>query len=534
MDEIHPKSPAKEVEPGVAKKPKRALGAFNPTSGVTKEYIDTLLERHDHYAFEAKLDYRLQPQSKKNSYRVSAFFFVPRALQVDPQSYSNAQFIADMSTRIRFKTPAMSIKSLTREDNSASPLIRIQRIIRQVEGAPRAAEAANEVKYELKMLACIVKSSLRDQIRFYLNALSGKQLNPDIVDNIRTYTDDVGAFINAFRNLQHNFLSVQVPEVLREGYRFVDDYISLKITKNLVKLGTVIQKMPGMETTFATIKTIIEQEMAHRRQHNSPLLIKEGTENELYAYWEGIFKKFTQSVQYLDQRTSEERARVTQILYAISAGVAMFLFIIIFASLSSQNYQDWYIWLPVIVAYMLKDRIKVILQKLSDRLLQHWFPDREGHILEHEKQVRIGSWKESVRYMPLEQVPSEVLNIRQASNRSSIEQEGKPEIVIQYVKTVTLDPVLIRSRHERHTDINDILRFNIRHFLSYADDPYRTRIIWQPEAQEFRKVKYAKVYHVNVVFKLEYLDDTQQNRVQYKKIRVVVDQLGIKRVVELL
>ena len=60
------------------------------------------------------------------------------------------------------------------------------------------------------------------------------------------------------------------------------------------------------------------------------------------------------------------------------------------------------------------------------------------------------------------------------------------------------------------------------------------RIIWIPEAQEFRKIKYAKVYHVNVVFKLEYLDDTQQNRVQYKKMRFVLDQNGIKRVVELL
>ena len=94
--------------------------------------------------------------------------------------------------------------------------------------------------------------------------------------------------------------------------------------------------------------------------------------------------------------------------------------------------------------------------------------------------------------------------------------------------------MLIRSRHERHTDINDILRFNVRHFLSYADDPYRMRIIWVPETQEFRKIKYTKVYHVNVVFKLEYLDDTRQNRVLYKKIRVVLDQNGIKRVVELL
>ncbi|OLS13742.1 MAG: hypothetical protein RBG13Loki_2627 [Promethearchaeota archaeon CR_4] len=534
MDEIHKKIPSKELESGVTKKSKRASTTFSPASGIIKEYIDTLLERHDHFAFEAKLDYRLQPQSKTNSYRVSAFFFVPRALQVDPQSYSNEQFIADMSTRIRFKTPAMSLKSLTREDNSASPLIRIKQLIKQVEGASRTLENVEKVKYELKMLACIVKSSLRDQVRFYLNALSAKQINPDIIDNIRIYANDVDVFVSTFRGFSQNFLSVQVPEVLREGFRFVDDYISLKITKSLVNLGLVIQKMPGMEIPFNTIKTIVEQEMAHRRQHNSLLFIKEGTENELYSYWEGIFKKYTQTVLYLDQRKSEDRARVSQILYALSAGIAMFLFIVIFANLSSQSYQDWYIWLPVIAAYILKDRIKGVLQNLSDRALNHWFPDREGHIFEHESNVRIGSWKESVNYLPLEKVPSEILSIRQASNKSPIEQEGKPELVIKYVKKVILNPVLIRSRHERHTDINDILRFNVQHFLSYADDPYRTRIIWVSETQEFRKIKYAKVYHVNVVFKLEYLDDTRQNRVQYKKIRVVLDQNGIKRVVELL
>jgi len=533
MDEIHLKAPIKETESGFTKKPKRAVSELSPASGVTKEYIDTLLERHDHYAFEAKLDYRLQPQSKINSYRVSAFFFVPRALQIDPQSYSNDQFIADMSTRIRFKTPAMSMKSLTRDDNAASPLVRVKQMIKQVEGTPRNAENVDKVKYELKMLACIVKSSLRDQVRFYLNALSAKQVNPDIVGNIHTYTDDVGAFVNVFRGLSQNFLSVQVPEALREGYRFVDDYISLKITKSLVKLGLVIQKIPGMENTFNTLKTIIEQEMAHRRQHNSPLLIKEGTENELYSYWEGIFKKYTQTVLYLDQRKSEERARITQVLYAMSAGIAM-LFWVVVALYWGQNLPLEILAVVFIIAYMLKDRIKVLLQKLSDRALSHWFPDREGHIFEHESNVRIGSWKESVRYLPLEEVPGEVLSIRQASNKSPIEQEGKPEMVIKYVKNVILDPVLIRSRHERHTDINDILRFNVRHFLSYADDPFRWRFVWQIEAQEFRKIKYAKVYHVNVIFKLEYMGATQQNRVQYKKIRVVLDQNGIKRVVELL
>jgi hypothetical protein len=533
MDEIHPKPPAREIETGVAKKPKRALSAFNPSSGVMKEYIDTLLERHDHYAFEAKLDYRLQPQSKTNSYRVSSFFFVPRALQVDPHSYSREQFIADMSTRIRFKTPAMSIKSLSREDNSASPLIRIQKVIRQVEGAPHADEAVNNVKYELKMLACIVKSSLRDQIRFYLNALGAKQVNPDIIENIHAYVNDVGSFLNSIRALSHNFLSVQVPEALRESYRFVDDYISLQVTKNFVKLGSVLQKMEGVEATFTALKVIIEQEMAHRRKHDSFLVVKEGTENELYSYWEGIFKKYTQTVLYLDQRKSEERARVTQVLYAVSAGIAM-LFWVIVAVIGGQNLPLEFLAILFIIAYMLKDRIKVLLQKLSDKALSHWFPDREGHIFEHESNVRIGSWKESVIYLPFEEVPAEVLNIRQASNKSPIEQEGKPEIVIKYVKTVTLDPAIIRTRHERHTDINDILRFNIRHFLSYADDPYRTRLVWFADTQEFRKVKYAKVYHLNVVFKLEYLDESRQDRVQYKKIRVVLDQNGIKRINELL
>src|SRR5271157_2581672 len=526
-------------------KPKMPARAFSGAPGVPEEYIGTALERHDRLQFEAKMDYKLQPNSKQDEYLVSAYLFIPRSLQIDAQTYPHDRFIADMTTRMRFKTPVMSIRSLTREDNKASPLIRVKHAIAGVEGQPDSAHIIEIVTYELKLLACIVKSSLRDQVLFYMSALEEKHLNPDVFENVRTYADDIVSFLDSFRELSHNLFSAQVPETLRETYRFVDEYISLNVSKRVTVLAKMIHKMSGTEELFDALRDIIESEQAHRKANDSFLLLKKDSDNERFTYWEGIYKKYVQAVLYLDQRKSEEKAKMTQILYAIAAGIAMTFWVLVAVFLlygaslnptvlnSLGSYTAAWVLVGVVVTYMLKDAIKRILQIISDKALRMYFPDRQGRIFDPEGHVQIGSWKETAQYVPFDEVPSEILNLRQASNRSPIEQEGKPEIVLRYNKSVTLNPIIIRQKHERRNDINDILRFNIHNFLTYADDPFRIEAAWIPEEQAFRQIKSGKVYHINIIFKLEYTDDTGTDRVQYKKVRLVIDQTGIKRIVSI-
>jgi len=125
-----------------------------------------------------------------------------------------------------------------------------------------------------------------------------------------------------------------------------------------------------------------------------------------------------------------------------------------------------------------------------------------------------------------------ILSIRRSSNIRSIEEKGKPEEVILYKKKITLLNKKIKQYHTRRKDISDVIRFNIRSFLRYADDPIQFLSKWNINNKEIENISISKVYHLNLVLKLTTFKGKKVNKFYYKKFRVVIDQNGIKRVLE--
>src|SRR5262245_59166137 len=105
--------------------------------------IEGRLEQHDRDQFEVKLDYTIDPAKAKNRYEVDAYFFLPKSLGVDAQTYSKAQFYSDVQAYIRFKTPGLSLKDLARTENGTSPLGRVMLLLETpCRGAARAPHEA--------------------------------------------------------------------------------------------------------------------------------------------------------------------------------------------------------------------------------------------------------------------------------------------------------------------------------------------------------------------------------------------------------
>ena len=109
-----------------------------------------------------------------------------------------------------------------------------------------------------------------------------------------------------------------------------------------------------------------------------------------------------------------------------------------------------------------------------------------------------------------------------------IEREGKPESVLKYSKIIELQTVKISDNHRRHSNINDIIRFNVKNFLQYADDPISNEEFWDSKENKVITVPSAKVYHLNIIFKMK----IPNQQIEYKKIRVILDQKGIKEIIE--
>ena len=74
--------------------------------------------------------------------------------------------------------------------------------------------------------------------------------------------------------------------------------------------------------------------------------------------------------------------------------------------------------------------------------------------------------------------------------------------------------------------LNSILRFNIGRFLRKADDAMHPFIALSANGRELVTDQYPKVYHLNIIIKNTFYN----NKVVFKKFRVILDKNGIKRI----
>jgi rubrerythrin len=334
-------------------------------------------------------------------------------------------------------------------------------------------------------------------------------------------------------SLGRDFLTVQIETKLRETFSFVDEYLSFQIERRLTLLLQLINKVEELASLKKKVTDLIEEEQKHRRNIKSKLIPELDQDNETFSYWDSIFKKYTQGILYLDIRTKDEKSKTLQLLYSIAAGVAMFLSLLVglwVANFFEENSMSFIFALAV--AYIFKDRMKESIRGFSNNAVRVLFADRKYDVYDQKSKKKIGECKSNVNFINWNDVPAEVLNIRESSNKFSIEHEGKPEVVMKMKKTTKLFTDNIDKYHQRHGDIHDLFRFNVKHFIQYADDPFNIEYSWIPDLGKVREIHCAKVYHINIIFKMQIYFPGKEDKTYYKKVRVILDQQGIKRVEE--
>jgi hypothetical protein len=178
-----------------------------------------------------------------------------------------------------------------------------------------------------------------------------------------------------------------------------------------------------------------------------------------------------------------------------------------------------------VASYILKDRIKEWIRLYFARKMTRVLADYDVRIRDPETGVVLGRCREAFAFVKHRRVPREVVERRHVDATSLIEADSKPEVVMRYEKDIHLDGHVIGQQYGRMTDINDIIRFNVAHFLTRTDDPMRVVRYYDAEHDAVESVRCPKVYHINVVFVLRARDEAQMERV-----RVVFDKRGIRRI----
>jgi hypothetical protein len=438
---------------------------------------------------------------------------------------------------IRFKTPKVSFASLLDPGNARSPLLRVKRRLAEAGGAANGLPR-DVMSHEMRLLGCLVRANLRDHaadIRDKIARLDGdpeehKVLLADVREAIAALLDELKLLLDGFRGVRGECLKAKRPRWLRELYEFIDEHISISAETYLTALISAIDADPTLrrelQATRERLAHAVQLEQQHRRGADYVSVIDPDNGNDAYVYRKSALKKFVSSVLFLEMQKEKEGRGAGNVIAGFAAGIAM-LFSTVAAIWSQQVYglNSFPFVVAIVIAYVFKDRIKEWLRAYFAAKLGRWLYDYNVVIRDPVADAVVGRCRESFVYLAPSRVPKDVVRRRHADATSVLERESKPEIVMKYVKDVTLHGRRIASKHGRLGDVNDIIRYNISSFLARMDEPIRHVETFDAAQDRVRSIACPKSYHVNVVLVLR----ARGKMVTMERFRIVLDKRGIKR-----
>ncbi|MBI4395567.1 MAG: hypothetical protein HY548_00635 [Elusimicrobia bacterium] len=497
-----------------------------------EEEIEDLVRRHDQFQFEVKLGYDLLEGTPRDVYKVETYFFLPHNLDINESTYTKNQFYRDLLLYLRFKAPSFTLGGLADPRNERSPL---QKIRAKLDDFLRSApqRVAPGLEYEIKLLGCVLKSSLRDHVRLVkkriqlIGADQDTQVQAACLPLLEQYLSESRRVASAYRALRDRLRAPSVPPSLESTYTHTDEYISLLIegnTHQFVRFLYTLPPYPFLKNPMRDLTGLIEEEVSYRRAAGYPSLVEERRDNELFLYRYSVLKKFVSSILHIPVRTTEEGKGLEHFALAIGAGMAMgiataiaFYYQKIFGTLSLSFF------LVLVISYMFKDRIKAVIQARLQKALSKNLFDHSTAMYDPFNGEKIGVCREVMTFTAEGDIDPEVVRLRNREHITDIENDWRSEHVIRYVKEVVLFPRNISQGQPRITTVNDISRLNVRSFLLKMDEPNTDIFILQDGRSDV--IKGTRVYHVNMVIKF-----VSEAQIRYDRIRLVLTRQGIKRI----
>lgn len=518
---------------------RNAIATAQSAITTVEDPIDGRFGIHDSNHFEVKLDYQIQSDVPLNRYSVESYFFIPKSLGINSNTYSREQFYSDMQAYIRFRSPSLPLETLFNVQHELSPLRSIWEYLPKVKLAD--ATKLPLLINEMKLFGCAMRANVRDQVDrtcHTIERLKGRTeahlvLVRDVRDSLLRFVGELQRTVEMFRQLRIEIQDPHVPETARVTYAYIDEYISLVIEFNMTKLVETIDLLedvrPRFEDARRSVKELLLNERVHRRGSGYPSVVSEQNADERFVHHQGLLKKFAMSVLWLEIARERDGQRLQQILGGIAAGVAM-LFAVIATILHSNWFaiNTWGFAIAVVVTYIFKDRMKELLKGYFSAKASRWLADYSVSVHDPLTHHDIGHCRESVSFVPMTKIPQEILELRHIDAPNVIERTAKPEVVLRYQKEVLLDSKAVVDRlHQPRCDINDIIRFDISQFLVRTDDAVSMVPIFNETEDRVEMRRMPKVYHLNIVMVLK---AEQGGARTMKRMRVVFDKQGIRRI----
>lgn len=491
------------------------------------------IQLRDKWQFELKSDLFPLSYHRHNIIYQEFYFFLPNALQINEETYTNAQFYKDQTNLIRLKTPTFDFEELLDRENAESPLVRI--LMLNDYQHTREIEAA--VLDEVKLLGTIFHSSLRDRIAQFTNRLdqlstTDEQKHFEL--EFSAFCNQIEQFIKEYERISQIALKDWNRKELDWTFAYIEEYIRLSITDYFTGfLNKLRHANENFEILDQRICGIILKQKKDLDNQSEEAITEEPQHEEYVLYRKGLLSKFVIDPLLLDVNRVSVAQRYRNVIGAIPAGVAMLVYLLILFAWAGQGTHFFLgtesLILLTVIIYILKDRIKEELRGLSHQTAAKWFSDYTTQIKSPNDKAVLGTLKESFSFINESKVPKEIIEMRNRHFHSILELFKRPERIIYYKKAVNMHKKPM-TMENRFYGLNIIFRLDIHHFLTKAEDPIHTYLRLDSKTLKLRQIQLPRVYHINIILKNTTRLPDGTSRIIWDKYRLVVDKSGIKRI----
>lgn len=485
----------------------------------------------DRWQFALKSEFFPRKGKKNSLYTQEFYLFIPNSLQINANTYSKGSFYLDQTNLIRYKTPEFTFQQLLDINSQRSPLTRIQQLCDQSDDQQHRKALSDE----LKLLANVVRSMLRREVKSLIFALGSKQpakSSHDFSQRTLQLCESIKLLRERYAAAEKKCLDNWRDPLFYRQMLYIDEFLSYSISHYLTGLLESV-RMTGRSDLAAVDEALCDVLLNEKQL--SDLLVSTGNqsgsedaENVLYRY--SLLNKFVLDALHLNINRFSLDQRYQHWIGGVSAGVAMGLYFTLFVWLGNVFVINSapFVMLMIIV-YVLKDRIKEWLRNYSYLQASRWFPDFTTIIKSQDKQENVGVIKESFSFIDPPQLSKDLHTMRNAEFHSVLETVKRPENILFYKRVVELNP---KSANALYSGVNIIFRFNIHNFLRKAADPTETHLMIDPQTKKLIPMRLPKVYHLNLIIRST-SEENGHPKLELKKLKLVIDKNGINRIEQL-
>ncbi len=481
----------------------------------------------DKNQFEIKYTYPLQLDQEYTEYVVETFIFLPSNLQINSKTYEKEKFYRDNTAYIRFKTPAFMLPDIISGENS--PLEKTRDAIIQLIQNRDDSAAVENYDYRLRMFCSILKSALRDEIERIGNIRETDHRTSEAT----LMTDSLATLQERFRLLRDipgfNTLDQDKTTI----FNFSDEYIGIISEYYLFKLLEVLDgnRQPGAGEDEKLRKKVIEQIKegnSYRFSAGYPTIVRENSTNETFIYRMRMLKKIMGSILYIRTQNIDDGKWAEKFAINVAAGLAMAIATIVL--LGAQTFRQdglaWWVILTAVVAYIIRERMKESSRSFFvDWVRSHYYDYKT--ILRDDLDRKIGESKSFMGFLKRSRVPEKIRAARDKDQISALLENGNDEEIIYSKKRIKLRNASCQTiwTDFKVDGINDIVRFNMSHFMRVMSQPERHLFIL--DGDDWKTVEGTGVYHLNMILRYGMGENSAIH-----KFRLIMNRNGIERIIE--